>query len=133
MVARQQLGDIFLGITPAAIRSYMLKALQGAKASGRYDRVVIPCAGRFTIAEAAIDAGWKPEQIECSDISLFSTVLGYACAGRDLEELGVTFHDHLQHLHARARARGDLSLLPAAVLYGLKVCQLKEDVFYERM
>jgi hypothetical protein len=128
MVARQQLGDIFLGITPSAIRQYMKHAFAGAR--GKYRRIVIPCAGRFTLAEAAVDAGWRPDEIECSDISLFSSVLGFACAGRDLDELGVAFHDHLQHLTAHARAR---EALPGAVLYGLKVCQLKADVFYERM
>jgi hypothetical protein len=34
MVARQQLGEIFLGVTPAAIRNFMRDAFEGAKAAG---------------------------------------------------------------------------------------------------
>src|SRR5271166_5378151 len=130
MAPRQQMGDIFLGITPAAIRQYMLQAFKGAL--GQYDRIVIPCAGRFTLAEAAVDAGWRPEEITCSDVSLFSTVLGYCAAGKDLDELGVTFAGELLAVaqpfaHARAR-----DWLPGAVLLGIKLCQLKGRNLFEK-
>lgn len=124
MVARQQIGDIFLGVTPAGIRQYMRQAFTAARA--QYTRVVLPCAGRFTVAEAAIDAGWKAVQIETSDVSLFSSVLGYACAGKPLAELGIAFHGELEFLN-----KCSASHLAGAVLYGMKVCQLSPKKYFE--
>jgi hypothetical protein len=87
----------------------MLQAFKGAL--DLYDRVVIPCAGRFTIAEAAVDAGWRPEEIECSDISLFSSVLGYAAAQTDLNALPIEFHSEFAD---PSRARGKTAWRRAA-------------------
>jgi hypothetical protein len=43
------------------------------------------------------------KQIECLDISLFSSLIGYAASGRDVGESGVAFADEFAPLHARAR------------------------------
>src|ERR1700751_4327926 len=137
MAPRQQMGDIFLGITPAAIRQYMLQAFKGAL--DRYDRIIIPCAGRFTLAEAAIDAGWQPEEIECSDVSLFSSILGYCAAGKDLDELGTAFSGELDEfprifrdIHSRDAQACARDWLPGAVLLGIKLCQLKGRNLFEK-
>lgn len=127
MVSRQQLGDIFLGVTPKPVRDYMARAFRAARP--KYQRLIIPCIGRFTVAESAIKAGWAPDAIETSDISLFSSVLGYEAAQKDLKKLGIRFHDELEALNAHA----DRDTLAAAVLFGLKYCQLRENSYYERI
>ena len=81
----------------------MRDALHGALE--HYDRVVIPCAGRFTLAEAAVDAGWDASKLHLSDITPFSSLIGYMAAGKDLNGLGVTFAPETDDLRARARER----------------------------
>jgi len=108
-------GNLFLGSTPAHERSYLCEVLRHARK--HYKRLLIPCCGKFAAAETAVAAGWKPAQICGSDVSLFSSVLGYHLSGRPLAELGV-------------RLAGDLACLdptdPATVLYCLKLATLRQ-------
>ena len=55
----------------------------------RYQRLVNPCAGNLTFLQAAVAAGWAPGDCYGSDISLYTSALGYLAAGRKLSELGV--------------------------------------------
>ena len=84
----QEAGAIFLGNTPGPARSYMGGLLAAMRK--RYKRLVIPACGKFAIAEVAVNVGWSPERIECSDVSLFSSVLGYLASGKPLSALHVT-------------------------------------------
>lgn len=54
-----------------------------------------PCAGAFAIPAVALREGWTVPQLECSDVSLFTSVMGYVCAGRDLAELDVRIDGEL--------------------------------------
>jgi hypothetical protein len=66
---------------------------------GKYARWVEPCAGAFAIPAVALREGWTVPQLECSDVSLFTSTLGVVCAGRHPREL-------------RARMDGDELALP---------------------
>lgn len=118
-------GNLFLGTTPAHERSYLFKVLKHAR--DHYERLVIPCCGKFGGAETAVAAGWKPKQIACSDVSLFSTVVAYHIIGRPLEDLEI-------------RLAGDLACLdasdPATVLYCLKLATTRRwagDKYHKRL
>lgn len=52
-------------------------------------RLYIPCCGQLSIAHVAIASGWKQEQIIASDVSLFTTVLGYYITQQSLEHLAI--------------------------------------------
>lgn len=54
-----------------------------------FTRYVELYCGSFVMPLVMADAGWKPEQMHCYDVSLMSNVLGYTFSGRDVEELGV--------------------------------------------
>jgi hypothetical protein len=57
------------------------------------DRIIMPAAGRFGAAEAVVRRGFAPSQIYASDITLFTSVLGYlADPDRKLDDLGIEFH-----------------------------------------
>lgn len=56
---------------------------------GRYSTYIVPFAGQFVVAETFVDCGVSPAAIETSDITLFSSLLGYFISGRDLKGLGV--------------------------------------------
>ena len=71
-----RLGEIFQGVTPGPHRTYL--ASQFPKLAKNYSKLVIPCAGRFSLAEVATDSGWENSSIYSSDISLFTTLIGRA-------------------------------------------------------
>ncbi len=76
------LENIFLGHTPREQRNYIILVL--SYLSNRYHKVIIPAVGQFTLAKCAIEAGYKPENIYTSDISLFSTLLGFLLEGKPI-------------------------------------------------
>jgi hypothetical protein len=71
---------LFKGVPRRFTRGYTLEVIQRHGP----DRVIIPCVGAFALATTAVEAGIRPEQIEACDISLYTTVIGYYLAGKDL-------------------------------------------------
>jgi hypothetical protein len=81
-------GNVFLGNTPAPHRAFLARALNVL--GPHYDRLVIPCAGKFASVESAVTSlNWKMNQIETSDISLFSTVLGRYIMQKPIDDLNI--------------------------------------------
>ena len=60
--------------------------LKAAKRNG-YDKFIEPCSGELAMSQLAIEAGFS--YIEASDITLFSTLLGYYVEGKPIDELCV--------------------------------------------
>jgi hypothetical protein len=77
---------LFKGIPNQFVRKYTRDAIVRL----RPEVVVIPCAGAFASAIAAVDAGQPPERIVCGDIALYTSAIGYWLAGTDwrLERTG---------------------------------------------
>lgn len=99
-------GDMFLGCTGSAEQKFLHGLFKNAREAG-YTRFVEPCAGTFAMSNIAIDVGYKPTQIDTSDVSMMPTILGYAICGKPLNELRI-----------RARGFSDEELLdPAIALY----------------
>jgi hypothetical protein len=110
-----QSGDIFLGNTPSNERAWLAPVLNVAHS--HYKRLAIPCVGKFGGAEAAINSyTWKPGQIDASDISLFTSVLGYYLAERDVAELQVVVDE------------GEILTHPDEILYELKLAAFRNLV-----
>jgi hypothetical protein len=127
MLMLQTLGDIFLGVEPAQVRAFVAEAL--AEAAPRYSRLVIPCVGRFTIAESAYAAKWDMAKLATSDVSLFSSVLGFRFAGRDMAELKVKFCGELAPMQGLL----DGEFAAGAILAGIKIAQFRKETYYERI
>lgn len=79
------------------------------------DRIVIPACGQFTIAKCALEAGYNADEIECSDISFFTSVLGYLHAGKPLSELPMTLQEQMslmshepEHVALNFRSYGEV-------------------------
>ena len=85
---------------------FLVKLIRNAAKNG-YTRFVEVCAGTFAMANLAIQNGYKPEQIETSDVSMMSSVMGYAITGKPLDEL---------EIHAQGFSDQEL-LDPAVALY----------------
>lgn len=117
-----QANTIFQGISPKANRDAIGNYLKKHK----FDKLIIPCVGRFTTPEVAVEAGMAPSQIITGDISLFSSLIGYYLAGKDLTQLGISSaFDFIDPAQPPAE-------YAASVIYGMKVCQLKENNYYNR-
>lgn len=68
-----QLNQLFFGSLIKEHREYLAKVIPKIKP----EKVTIPAVGMFNFANVCISAGIPPEKIYTSDISLFSSVLGY--------------------------------------------------------
>ena len=68
-------GAMFLGCLGPSEQKFLVTLIETAAKSG-YTRFVEPCAGTFAMANLAVQNGFKPEQIETSDVNIMSTVLG---------------------------------------------------------
>lgn len=124
------LNSIFLGSVPADQRKYLLVFCQYMKEKG-YKKVVIPCVGQFGAAKVAIEAGFAPENILCSDISLFSSLLGYYFMKQrippELEFMLVK--DHHREMYQKLGSDEDRIAL---LMVLMKMAQLREGVYYEK-
>ena len=82
------------------------------------------CAGAFAMSHLAVQSGFKPNQIESSDVSMFTSIMGYAITGQSLAELC---------LHAKGFSDEEL-LDPATALYAWKYLSMTKnagkDYFY---
>jgi hypothetical protein len=65
----------FLGVTPAEFRAPLAACLLKVNP----ERFYFPCAGRFTMPEVLARMQVDPSKLYCSDISLFSSMVGYLC------------------------------------------------------
>jgi len=69
-------------------RGFIATVVEALRARG-YNRIVEPCAGSLAMAQYYLAAGYPPDRIETSDVTLFSAALGYAVTGRDLRDLDI--------------------------------------------
>lgn len=123
MAKFQDPGTFFLGTLVPAEQKFLKTLIETALKNG-YTKFVEPCAGAFAMSHLAVQAGFKPNQIESSDVSMFTSIMGYAITGRPLEELCL-----------RAKGFDDDELLnPAVALYAWKYLNLAKnagkDYFY---
>ncbi len=114
---------IFQGILPSATRSYLRYFVSQVKPK----KVIMPCCGQFTIVKAVIDGGVAPENIYCSDISLFSSILGYVFTDRDIKEIPFVADD------PKLFAEGNTNMRNAAILlYDMQLAQLPHKNYYQQ-
>lgn len=111
---------LFEGVTPSPAREVAAQAI--LHESPR--RVYMPAAGRFGATEALVKAGYPSRQIYCSDIGLFSSLIGYlADPDRSIDQLGITFHGAGERL-ADAHPPEDEFDLAALTMVAMKYDQL---------
>jgi len=118
-------GEMFLGCLGPSEQKFLIKLIETARESG-YTRFVEPCAGTFAMANLAIQAGFKPEQIETSDVSMMTSVMGYAITEQSLEEL---------EIHAQGFSDEEL-LDPATALYAqlyLRTTKSAGNAYFQNM
>lgn len=81
-------GEMFLGCLGSVEQKYLIDLIKGAYLSG-YNRFIEPCAGTFAMSNLAVRAGFKPEQIESSDVAMMTSIMGFAITGQPLDSLEI--------------------------------------------
>lgn len=81
-------GAMFLGCLGTSEQKFLVTLIETASKAG-YTRFIEPCAGTFAMSNLAVQNGFRPEQIETSDVNMMSTVLGYAITGQSLKSLEI--------------------------------------------
>jgi len=77
----RQVGTLFLGTLRPSTRAYLQQFFARARRRG-YTRFVEPACGALAMSQLAVKAGFAPGRIEASDVTLFSTLMGYGIMGR---------------------------------------------------
>jgi len=119
---------IFLGNTPSEQRKYLLYFFE--KIVGKYDTLMVPAVGQFAIPKIAIEAGFRKSSIYTSDISLFSTILGYLFSGKRIDSIGFTLADNLKGDY---KSRSDDIDRAAYLFWLMKSIQIKGKNYYEQV
>ncbi len=107
---------LFKGIPRQWTRGYTSDLLRGFKP----ERVVVPCAGAYSLTYAAVSSGIAPERVETCDITLYSSALGRLFAGRELD-LTVT-SDEWRWLEPYME---DMTGKVAAIILAIRILQLQ--------
>jgi hypothetical protein len=109
---------LFLGVTPTGARNYV-----GNTVASLEKPFFNACAGRFSVVEAAIKAGVPPRNVFASDISLFSSIIGYlADPSKKLNDLRIRILDPA----LEPRGITDKLEFAAHVMLILKLNQMKQ-------
>lgn len=113
----QALNTLFFGIPKQEVRRMTGRIIQ----ESNYEAYVIPCTGRFALADTFVGAGIKSGQIVTGDISLFSSLIGYYLSNKDISDLGVTIQGE--------KITPDINGV-AETLYHLKLGSIKPSNYY---
>jgi hypothetical protein len=122
-------GKVFPGATPADHRRFLVPALVHLKQRG-LDRVIVPACGDFSLVKCAVAAGFAKDRILATDLSLFSSLLGFFYMGRPLVELPLTIKPGAL-LEDFEKCDVDTSRL-AVLLFHMKLSQLRIERDFER-
>mgnify|MGYP001587279932 FL=1 len=88
-MAQIPLNKIFLGHTPIEQRKYITAVFKHLHKT--HTKLFIPAVGQFTLVKCAIEAGYKKENIYTSDISFFSSLLGFLFSGKPISDIHFEF------------------------------------------
>ena len=126
MAKFQNPGAFFLGTLVPAEQKFLKPLIENARKQG-YTKFVEPCSGAFAMSHLAVQSGFKPTEIEASDVSMFTSIMGYAIMEKSLEEL---------ELRADGFTTEEL-MDPAIALYAWKVLSTTKnagkDYFYNML
>jgi hypothetical protein len=113
---------IFLGVTKAPSRKFVTAALAHTLES--HPLLILPAAGQFNLARAAIAAGYEKENIATSDVSLFSALVG-GLFDPEPEPVAYSIADEFEGVYgALSLDQADPAVRAAFMLWLMKRCQL---------
>ena len=127
-MAVTQLDKVFLGHTPADQRKFLTAALRFLK--DKFPVIFLPACGQFTLAKCAIEAGYDKANIHCSDMSLYSSLLGYLYSNKPIDLLGVRVAPEYEGDYRNCVDDFDKA---SFLIWLMKISQMNPTVFYEKV
>jgi hypothetical protein len=109
-------GLFFIGTVVPKEMWYLKRVFEGARDAG-YTRFVEPAAGAFAMCGIARTVGWRPEQMDATDVALLSAILGHAANGEGVGALEIQIKD--PEVEGLGLDLGD----PAQALYAQMLCR----------
>lgn len=122
-----QLEKIFLGSVPSNQRKFATKLFKHLV--NNYPILISPTCGQFGLVKCAIEAGYKPENIYASDISLFSSLLGYYYSGKSIWEIDFILKD--KYFKKIKKFKTEVEQI-AYIMLLMKIHQLNDKIMYEK-
>jgi hypothetical protein len=121
---------LFLNTWDAPERAFVRPLFAALLAERGYTRYVEPCAGSFVMPLVAREAGWTPDRMECSDVSLYTAICGTLLSRGDFRVLDVRVEGRPAEVDFDAEPA-----MVAAELLWIQLCarmDAKPDVEYWR-
>ena len=112
---------LYKGIPRGRTRGYTSDSIESLKPK----KVVIPCAGSFSLASVSVKSGLNASCVEAGDISLYSTVLGYAIQNKGLH---LSVIGNTEEAECVSGLMTDPISKAVAVLFVLRVLQYKNRI-----
>lgn len=120
------LARLFSGVTKVEFRREMAMVLRHL--GKKYPTFVDPCAGGLEVVDAAIQAGYSPENVLAGDINPFTHALAGFVTGIPFKDLGVKIeHEFWDVIRSRTSSESYPEFLLA-----IKCLQLREHLAYEK-
>src|SRR6056297_2353393 len=114
--------QIFKGVTTSPCRDYIAERILEIKPA----RVYMPYAGRFGVVKSYINHNGERDKIYSSDITLFTSLLGYlADDNKNIEDLNIRFEGEF-----KPEDSDDEINVVATVLLDIKYNQLNPKTKY---
>ena len=113
-----EIGKIFLGNTPSDQRAYLSYLI--SKIKNGYQKYIVPCVGQFAIPKILIENGIKSEQIYCSDIGMFTSLIGYFYSGKNIKDMPIKIEQNYEN---------DIEAL-CDIIYKIKISQINPKNYY---
>lgn len=123
-----QFNKVFFGDTPSEQRKYLVAVLRFLK--DKYPKIVLPAVGQFTLAKCAIEAGYERKNIFTSDISLYTSLLGYLYSGRPVDDLKPFIAEEFRERYEACNSEVERA---AYLIWLMKTRQLNTGVLYEKL
>jgi len=122
-------GDLFLSLaaTPTPTREYVAEYVKRTAPQ----RVIMPCAGRFFTLSAVAKLGYPTDQIYASDVSLFSSLIGYlADPSKQIADLGIQLPTDEPYASFVSDAKSEIELVAGLFLCMFYVSNPPKNAYF---
>lgn len=113
-------GELFYGVS----KSHLRQAAYSILSHKKYKKIIYFCCGSFNFAKVAVKAGYKPNQIYCSDIALYPSLLGYLFSNQSIMTMpGLVLSDDIK---AEVEAASDEFEKVAIIMWEMRAVNLSK-------
>ena len=113
-------GNIFLGVSKKNQKAFFFNVFEEIK--DKDYKIIIPAAGTFVLSKLAIKAGIEKSKIYTSDVSAYTSILGYYYTDKKIDNIPLHISQNIKTELDKYQTEADKV---ACLLYWLKYMQTK--------